>query len=35
MLQCLRKRAPLVPWTVREFYREMAKLNGLARFWED
>jgi len=28
MLRCLRKRKPSVPWTVREFYREMAKLGG-------
>jgi hypothetical protein len=28
MLQCLRKRTPPSPWTVREFYREMAKLGG-------
>lgn len=28
MLQCLRKRVPSKPWTVREFYREMAKLGG-------
>jgi hypothetical protein len=28
MLQCLRKRTPSAPWTVREFYREMAKLGG-------
>jgi hypothetical protein len=28
MLQCLRKRKPSSPWTVREFYREMAKLGG-------
>ncbi len=28
MLQCLRKRTPSEPWTVREFYREMAKLGG-------
>ena len=28
MLKCLRKRAPSAPWTVREFYREMAKLGG-------
>src|SRR5271169_51160 len=28
MLQCLRKRAPSPAWTVREFYREMAKLGG-------
>jgi hypothetical protein len=28
MLRCLRKQKPSVPWTVREFYREMAKLGG-------
>ncbi len=28
MLECLRERKPSVPWTVREFYREMAKLGG-------
>ena len=28
MLQCLRKRKAPAPWTVREFYREMAKLGG-------
>jgi hypothetical protein len=28
MLQCLRKRIPSAPWTVREFYREMAKPGG-------
>jgi hypothetical protein len=28
MLHCLCKRKPSVPWTVREFYREMAKLGG-------
>jgi Transposase DNA-binding/Transposase Tn5 dimerisation domain len=28
MLQCLRKRTPTTAWTVREFYREMAKLGG-------
>ncbi len=28
MLQCLRKRTPSQAWTVREFYREMAKLGG-------
>jgi hypothetical protein len=28
MLQRLRKRKPSQPWTVREFYREMAKLGG-------
>jgi hypothetical protein len=28
MLQCLRKRVASASWTVREFYREMAKLGG-------
>ena len=28
MLQCLRKRKPSAPWTVSEFYREMAKPGG-------
>jgi hypothetical protein len=28
MLECLRKRKPSAPWTVRDFYREMAKLGG-------
>lgn len=28
MLQCLRKRIFSAPWTVREFYREMAKPGG-------
>ena len=28
MLQSLRKRPPKAPWTVRDFYRELAKLGG-------
>lgn len=28
MAQALRKRSPKAPWTVREFYRELAKLGG-------
>ena len=28
MLQSLRKRPPKSPWTVRDFYRELAKLGG-------
>jgi hypothetical protein len=28
MLEGLKKRKPTVPWTVRDFYREMAKLGG-------
>jgi hypothetical protein len=28
MLQALRKRPPKAPWTVRDFYRELAKLGG-------
>jgi hypothetical protein len=28
MLRSLRKRPPKAPWTVREFYRELAKLGG-------
>ena len=28
MLACLRKRTSSVSWTIREFYREMAKLGG-------
>lgn len=28
MLRSLRKRPPKTPWTVREFYRELAKLGG-------
>jgi hypothetical protein len=28
MLESLRKRPPKAPWTVRDFYRELAKLGG-------
>jgi hypothetical protein len=28
MLRCVRKRPPQGPWTVRDFYRELAKLGG-------
>lgn len=28
MLQSVRKRPPKAPWTVRDFYRELAKLGG-------
>jgi hypothetical protein len=28
MLHALRKRPPKAPWTVRDFYRELAKLGG-------